>query len=114
MMTKREFMENVIANTQDAEMIEFAQASIEKMDNANANRKPTAKQRENEGFKAEILEVLKSASQAMSIADIKATVPSLADASSQKVSAMLTALKKEGKIVRVDLEKRKAGFAIAE
>ena len=59
-MTKREFMEKVIAVVEDNELKDFAKAEIEKLDKANANRsaKRKEKAKENEPIKENIKEVL--------------------------------------------------------
>ena len=112
MITKREFMENVITGVEDADMVAFAKETIAKMDAANAHRKPTAKQKANQELEDAVFAVIESAGKAISIAEIKAGIPELADASSQKVSSLLTALKKAERVKRVDLDKKVAGFAI--
>ena len=55
-MTKREFMEMVVAGKANEEMAEFAKAEIEKMDARNAKRSatPSKKALANEPIKAEI------------------------------------------------------------
>ena len=59
-MTKREFMEKVIAVVEDNELKNFAKVEIEKLDIANANRsaKRAEKAKENEPIKENIKEVL--------------------------------------------------------
>ena len=59
-MTKREFMEKVIAVVEDNELKDFAKAEIEKLDKANMNRsaKRKEKAKENELIKENIKEVL--------------------------------------------------------
>lgn len=84
----------------------------------SGERKPTATQIANEGVKAQIVEVLRSANAPMTIGDIMKAV---GIESNQKVSAlvtqMLTVRKGEvnpnGKIVRTEV-KGKAHFALAE
>jgi hypothetical protein len=104
---------------QDA--LTFLDGRIEVVNNKNAKggeRKPTKTQLENEGIKAQIIEVLSAAEQPMSIGDIgkEIDIPS-----NQKVSAlvsqMLTVRKgvpnPEGCIVRTEV-KGKAYFALAK
>lgn len=59
-MTKREFMEKVIAVVEDSELKEFAKNEIKKLDKANMNRsaKRKEKAKENEPIKENIKEVL--------------------------------------------------------
>jgi len=59
-MTKREFMEKVIAVVEDSELKEFAENEIAKLDTANQRRsaKRAEKAKENEPIKENIKEVL--------------------------------------------------------
>lgn len=59
-MTKREFMEKVIATVEDTELVEFAKTEIEKLDKANANRsaKRAERKKENEPIKEAIKEAI--------------------------------------------------------
>ena len=54
-MTKREFLEKVIAEVENAELKNFAKGEIARMDKANANRKgkPTKEQKANAEFRAQ-------------------------------------------------------------
>ena len=83
-MTKREFMEQVIAVVEDEKLVEFAKAEIEKLDTANAKRskRRAEKAKENEPIKAEIREV---------IGEDKLTASEIAEKteySTQKISAL--------------------------
>lgn len=84
-MTKREFMEKVIASGIDTELVEFAQSEIEKMNARNARRSatPSKKSLENEPIKAEIVKVLTSDPQTASELAEKVSI------SVQKCSALL-------------------------
>lgn len=73
-------------------------------------RKPTANQTENVGFKADILEYLATVKNA-TITDLMKNVPSLADLSNQRVSAIVRQLKDSGEVVREEI-KRKAYFSL--
>ena len=59
-MTKREFFEAVIANVENAELVEFAQGELVKMDERNAKRKnaPSKTQIANEPIIKAIAEIL--------------------------------------------------------
>lgn len=60
---------------------------------SNHERKPTAKQVENVAIRTEILDFLRGdTSKGYTISDIKAGVPALADASSQRVSGLMRPL----------------------
>lgn len=57
---------------------------------SNAERKPSAKQMENDAIRGKILDLLNTEPEkGFSIADIKAGVPELAEATSQRVSGLL-------------------------
>ena len=96
-MTKREFLEKVIAEVENAELKDFAKNEIARMDKANANRKgkPSKEQKANAEVRAQAWE---------KIADLEGnfTAGAIAekfDISRPKASALLTALEKEGKLV---------------
>ena len=78
-----------------------------------APRKPSAKQVENDAIRAEILDFLRNADQPATIADIKAGVPELADATSQRVSGLLRALYM-GAMVTKFVDKRVTYFEIVQ
>lgn len=75
-----------------------------------AERKPTAKQKENEVYKTAIVAALDTTPR--TISEIVGLVPELAELSNQRVAAMLTALTKgeDAPLVRSEF-KRKAYFA---
>lgn len=77
----------------------------------SAERKPTANQVENQGYKADILAYLSTVESA-TITDLMKGVPSLAELSNQRVSAIVRQLKDSGEVVREEI-KRKAYFSIA-
>lgn len=97
-MTKREFLEKVIATMEnDSAVIKFAQSEIARMNKANKARKskPSKEQKANAEFRTQVWE---------KIADLKEnfTAGAIAekfDISRPKASALLTALEKEGKLV---------------
>ena len=78
-----------------------------------APRKPSAKQVENDAVRAEILDFLRTVGQPVTIADIKAGVPTLADATSQRVSGLLRVLYM-GAMVTKFVDKRVTYFEIVE
>ena len=77
----------------------------------SAERKPTANQVENQGYKADILAYLGTVESA-TITDLMKAIPSLAELSNQRVSAIVRQLKDSGEVVREEI-KRKAYFSIA-
>lgn len=61
-----------------------------------SERKPTATQVANEGYKAAILEYLTDVAEGKTVSDILKEVPAVAGFSNQKVSALMTQLVDEG------------------
>lgn len=105
-MTNREFYEAVASNeANSAEVIEKAKAEIAKLDSRNLNRKPTAKQKENEALKVAILDYLVDDGRAHTSAEIAVEM----EVTTNKVSALCTQLVKEGKIDRVEKKIPKEG-----
>ena len=92
------------------EKLKNIKASIDKK-SASKSDKPTAKQVENEGYKDEILAFLADGEK-YTVTDILKGVPSLADFSTSKVSALVRQLKECGKVNREEI-KRKAYFSLA-
>lgn len=113
-MTKREMFEKIAEiNANDAEIVKFCNHEIELLNKktATGSRKPTKNQIENEGLKQTILEVLAEADRPLAIAEIMEN-PAFEGLTNQRVSALLTQLKKANLVVRVE-EKRKAYFTLA-
>ena len=75
---------------------------------ASAPRAPSAEVKENAKLREAILAAMVEG-ELYSIPDLIRVVPELATASSHKVSALLTPLKNDGKVVREEI-KRKAYF----
>ena len=79
---------------------------------STGERKPTAKQVENEGIKAQIVEVLTNAELPMSVADI---MEGVGIDSNQRVTALLTQLAKADVVVRTEVKgKAYYGLPLAE
>lgn len=98
----------------DAELVEFINHEIELLDKKNtAERKPTAKQVENAGFKSDILAWMEPATQ-YAAADVVKGVPSIVAAglSANRVTAMLTQLVNDGSLIRTE-DKRKNFYSLA-
>lgn len=107
-MTKREFMEKIIAGAViDEKMIEYAKKEIEALDKRNAARsaKPTAKQKENEVIKEQMFETLKGMG--------KMTASAIGEKmgfSTNKASALCRQLVTEGKMTVEDVKVPKKGM----
>ena len=90
------------------ELVEFIEHELELLAKKNsAEKKPTAKQKENEGLKSVILETLGNSS--MTISEMKKVNADLVEPSNQKISALLKQLMESGVVVREEI-KRKAYF----
>ena len=106
-MTKREMFvairEVVVDN---ADMVTFIDNEIKLLDKKrSASRKPTATQIENDSCKADIVAYLIEVDQPKSIRELQSGVPSIASFTNQRVTHMLSALVKEGKLVKVYVKK---------
>lgn len=102
--------ENSIFPTPE-DAIEFINDRKEKAMKKAGNRKPTAQQKENEGFKESILDVLTS--EGKTVSEIIAMSDDLSGLTNQRVSALLRQLVLAGKAVKTK-EGKKSLFAIAE
>ena len=116
-VTKRDHYNALLAIpavAENAELTAFIQHELELLDKKNAaERKPTAKQTENAGFKADILAWMEPG-KGYVLADIHKGVPSIVAAgiSGNRVTAMLTQLVNEGSLVRTE-DKRKSVYTLA-
>ena len=120
-ITKRDMFNEIIkmmngdpmsVSTQD--IIEFANHEIELLNkkSSSSSGKQTKTQLENESYKEIILETLKTADKPITISELMRRNETIAELSNQRVSAMLSQLRKAEKIVRT-YEKKKAYFSIA-
>lgn len=89
-------------NAEAVEVLTKMVASLDRKPSTSASRKPSANQVENEGIKQEILTLL--ATKAMTIPEMleELTSETAHPLTSQRVSALLTQLKREGMVVRSD------------
>lgn len=139
-ITKRDFYAAIIKMTEAAEGIDSLALGIEveskdgamniplfdiaefcrhetdlldkKRSTSSGSHKPTKTQLENETYKAKIVEILAAADEPMTIKAIQNEAPELADFSTSKMSALLTALIKAGTVERSEI-KRVAHFSLA-
>ena len=93
------------------EMTEGRLAQLDKKNGSSADRKPTAKQTENEKFKAEIMEHLPVATDdfhGLTVGEINKTVPCCVENgfTSSKTTALVTQLYKADLINRVEVKGR--------
>ena len=94
-------------NKEVAEKLEALKESISKKN--SAERKPTATQKANEGYKEAILSFMEVGKK-YTISELMKEVVELADLSNQRVSALVRQLKDSGLVERTE-EKRKAYFS---
>ncbi len=109
-MTYANALEIAIATVEAIEVkekLEALKASIEKKN--SADRKPTATQKANEGFKEAILEGMEK-DKAYTITDLMKSIEAIADLSNQRVSAIVRQMVESGTIIREEV-KRKAYFS---
>ncbi len=83
----------------------------EKATKKSSNRKPTAQQKENEGVKEAILDVLTN--EGKTVSEIISMSDDLSGLTNQRVSALLRQLVIAGKVVKTK-DGKKSLFAIAE
>lgn len=110
-MTKREFYNAILAiETISAEVREYAEASIQKLDETNAKRssKQTKTQLANEPIKAKILEILSTAPMTSAVLREK-FVANGEEISVQKVSSLCRQLVEEGFLSSNEIKVPKKG-----
>ena len=104
-------LDTAIASVSDEaikEKLEALKAQLAKK--SSAERKPTATQKENIGFKEAIVHGLGDGKY--TITDIIKSVPEISSLSNQRVSALVRQLVADGILVREEI-KRKAYFSLA-
>lgn len=119
-MTKRDYFARLTAvvsasDTADkAELLTFIARQVEILDNkaAKASTKPTKTQTENEGIKDTILTALTRINKFVTITEMQAEAPELAEYSNQKLSALMRQMVEKGDITKT-MEKKKSYFTVA-
>jgi hypothetical protein len=98
----------------DTELVAFIEHEIELLSNKNKadNKKPTAKQLENEALKIELLNYME-VDTLYSISDFQKQVEACADLSNQKIAAVLRQMKDNDKTVEKVEDKRKVYWKLA-
>ena len=113
-ITQRDYFNMAIDLATDAgrdDLVEFFKGRIEALDKKNANRKPTKEQEANAVLQDAIADALSAAGKPVTIAEIKAQIPDLESASSQKVVGLIRGL--GDKVVKT-YDKKVAYFALAK
>ena len=118
-VTKRErfsqLMEIVKASNVEnsAELVAFIEHEVELLTKKNSRSgKPTKTQVENETIKAQIISVLERIGKPMTVTQLLAE-SEFTGLSNQKVSALLTQLRKSGEVVRT-IEKKVAFYSLPD
>ena len=113
-VTKRMRFEQIKALVSDnEELVAFIDHEIELLNKKNSRTgKPTKTQVENEAIKNTIFNTLQATGKPMTVTQLLAT-EDLNGLSNQKVSALLTQLRENGKVVRT-VEKKVAYYSINE
>ena len=107
-MTKKEMFAEIRACVADnEEMVAFIDHEIELLNRkSNSPKKPTKTQIENEQFKADILVALEEVENpGATIKELFTLCPSLEGLSNQRITHLLTALRKEKKVARTYVKK---------
>ena len=87
-------------------LVDFIKHEIELLDKKNASeKKPTAQQTANDGIKNDILNAMVEGER-YTITDLIKLVPTCADLTNQRVSALVRQLKDEGKVERIEENNR--------
>lgn len=108
-LTKMDYFNRILAYAHEEDK-DFLRHEMELLEKKNASRstKPTAKQVANATIADSIYDAMQDG-QSYTIAEIKALVPELAEANPQKVSAIVTKMRKEIRVSR-EMVKGKAYF----
>ena len=117
-ITQKEYFNGIIAklNGEDTDltveqMVEFVESRIAQLDKKSASKKPTAKQENNEILKDTIVTILSELGNPVTASEILTDNRIESGTSLPKITSMLTALVKDGKVVRT-VDKRKAYFNV--
>lgn len=109
-LTKREKFAMVMEYVTDNEMLtEFLQNEINLLTKKASSSTKSKTQVENEGIKDVILNALIEIGESITITDLQKTNEELGKLSNQKISALMTQLKNEGKVERIQ-DKKKSYF----
>jgi hypothetical protein len=100
-MTQKDYFKAIkdvlVANGEDA-LAEFVDERIAALDKKSANRKPTKAQVENEGLKDAIYDGLVAMGEPVTVTELIKGTDALVGLTSQKVTSLLTQMKKAGRV----------------
>lgn len=107
-MTQKDYFKAIkdvlVANGEDA-LAKFVDERIAALDKKSANRKPTKAQVENAGLKDAIYDGLVAMGEPVTITELIKGTDALVGLTTQKVSALVSQMKKDGRVDSV-VEKR--------
>ena len=106
-MTKKEmFAEIRKAVISNEEMVAFIDHEIELLNRKSGSpKKPTKTQVENDAYKATIVEYLTTVDAPKTIKEMQAEIADIAELTNQRITHMLTDLRKDGKVARTYVKK---------
>lgn len=110
---KKDYLGELKVLAEDAgrkDLVDFCEKEIEKLTNRKTSQ--TKNQKENEGIKEIILEVLAGLSEPITVTDFLKVDERVAEYSNQKVSALMKQLVDAGKVEKV-VDKKRSYFKIA-
>ena len=100
-VTKREVLEHIIDTyATDTMVVEYATHEIELLDKKNASRGESKTTKENNDLRAKLVEFLSNVDKELSIYEITQNCELFANASNQKMSALLKPLVDNGQVVK--------------
>ena len=111
---KKDYLGELKVLAEDAgreDLVDFCEKEIEKLTNRKTSQ--TKNQKENEGIKETILEVLAGLNEPITVSDFLKVDERVAGYSNQKVSALMKQLVDAGKVEKV-VDKKKSYFKIAD
>lgn len=111
-MTKREFLNMVVNGTVNEDAVNYAKAELEKLDTRNQNKRPTARQVENEELVEVVFETLATSDKPLMVKEIVLANDKLSDLSYQRVSALVKKLVDTNRVVRTVIKKN-SYFSVA-
>lgn len=113
-LTKRDHFNTLLTLSEvqaNPALVAFIEHEIELLDKKNsADKKPTAKQTENDGIKTAIVEGMEE-NRLYTVTEIIKEVAECNELTNQRVSALLRQLISEGKVVKT-VDKRKSYFQL--
>lgn len=109
--TKKELFNEILNVVTTQEHKDFIMREIEMLDKKSNSKKQTEQQKINETIKDEIMSVLNISDEPMSIPDMQEASEELKQYANQKISSLLTQLKKAEQIERTEV-KGKAYFKL--